>query len=233
MALLLLSGCASAPPKIGGAPGLTVISAASLPAPDRLDLTAPERPYYVGPNDKLLIDVYGFETLTDREIQVDSGGRFAFPLAGEIAAGGRTLAEIQQELIDRLRAAHVRSPQVSVNLKEAVSQIFTVEGQVRKPGNYPVAGRMTLLRALAKAEGTDEFTRLDDIVIYRTVKGERLAALYNLDAIRHGAYPDPEIYSNDVVMVGDDRARRLFKDIMALTPALLTPIIVAVDRLGN
>ncbi len=62
---------------------------------------------------------------------------------------------------------------------------------------------MTLLRAMAVAGGTTEFSKLDDVVIFRTVQGERLAALYDLNAIRHGKYADPDVYANDVVMVGD------------------------------
>jgi polysaccharide export outer membrane protein len=34
-------------------------------------------------------------------------------------------------------------------------------------------------------------------------------------------------------MVGESRGRRLFKDILASTPALLTPLVIAVDRLSK
>ncbi|MBC7042118.1 polysaccharide export protein, partial [Salmonella enterica subsp. enterica serovar Enteritidis] len=79
---------------------------------------------------------------------------------------------------------------------------------------YPVNGRMTLMRAVATAKGTTEFAKLDDVVIFRTVNGQKMAALYNLKAIRQGAYDDPEVFANDVVVVGDSPARRLFKDIL-------------------
>ncbi|WP_196782026.1 hypothetical protein, partial [Salmonella enterica] len=73
---------------------------------------------------------------------------------------------------------------------------------------------MTLMRAVATAKGTTEFAKLDDVVIFRTVNGQKMAALYNLKAIRQGAYDDPEVFANDVVVVGDSPARRLFKDIL-------------------
>jgi polysaccharide export outer membrane protein len=41
------------------------------------------------------------------------------------------------------------------------------------------------------------------------------------------------VYAGDVVMVGESRGRRLFRDILAVTPALLTPIVIAVDRLND
>lgn len=229
---MLMGGCAGTV-ELGGDPKLAVLDATELPAPERADITGGAQPYYVGPYDKLIVDVFAIEELAAREIQVDASGRMSFPLAGVLDVSGKTPAEIEQALAARLRAAFVRDPQVTVNLKETVSRVVTVEGQVRKPGLYPVVGRMSLMRAIARAEGTDEFSNLDDVVIFRTVGGQRYAALYNLDAIRHGAYADPEIYANDVVMVGDSRSRRLFKDVLAVMPALLTPIVIGIDRLTN
>lgn len=228
----ILAACASTP-QLGGDPQLSVIDSAELPAPDRDDLAAGTSPYYVGPYDRLKIDVFGIEELSEREIQVDAGGRMSFPLAGVLEVAGKTPAEIEVALAERLRRSFVRDPQVTVNLKETVSRVVTVEGQVRKPGLYPVIGRMTLLRTIARAEGTDEFSKLDDVVVYRTVGGQRYAALYDLDAIRHGAYRDPEIFANDIVMVGDERSRRLFKDILAAMPAFVTPLVIGLDRLTN
>ena len=229
---ILVTGCAESV-QLGGDPKLSVLDATELPAPQRADITGGAQPYYVGPYDKLIVDVFAIDELAAREIQVDASGRMSFPLAGVLDVSGKTPAEIEEALALRLRQAYVRDPQVTVNLKETVSRVVTVEGQVRKPGLYPVVGRMTLMRAIARAEGTDEFSKLDDVVIFRTVEGQRYAALYNLDAIRHGAYPDPDIYANDVVMVGDSRSRRMFKDVLAILPALVTPIIIGIDRLGK
>jgi polysaccharide biosynthesis/export protein len=129
-----------------------------------------------------------------------------------------------------LRSGGVRRPQVTVNVKEELSQTLTVDGQVKEPGIYPVIGQMTLLRAVAAAKGPDEYAKLTDIVIFRTVSGQKMAGLYNLKAIRRGAYADPEVYANDVIVVGDSPARRLFKDSLAVLPNVLTPLIVLLRR---
>lgn len=231
-AALSLTGCASSV-ALGGDPKLSVLDAAALPAPDKGDMTGGAQSYFVGPNDKLTIDVFGVEELGPRDVMVDASGRISYPLAGVMDVSGKTPGEIEQLLAEKLKAAYVRDPQVTVNLKEAVSRVVTVEGEVKKPGIYPVVGRMSLMRAIARAEGTGEFSRLDDVVIFRTVGDQRYAALYNLDSIRHGAYPDPDVYANDVIMVGDSRSRRMFKDILAVIPALATPLVIALDRLSN
>lgn len=227
-ALLVLGGCAS--PKLATSdPTLTIVPGNGLPAPDRSDLLTANRPYLIGPFDKLVIDVFGIEELSEKEVQTDASGRISFPLAGIIEASGLTPGEVETVIEDRLRGRFVRDPQVTVNLKETVSQVITVDGQVKEPGLYPVIGRMTLMRAVATAKGLDEFARLDDVVLFRTVKGERMAALYNLRAIRSGAYPDPDVYANDVVVVGDSQARRIFKDVLQASPLIVTPIVALIQ----
>jgi polysaccharide export outer membrane protein len=213
-------------PQFGGDPRLNVLPGAELPTPQRMDSAYSATPYYVGPFDRLVIDVYGIEELSNREVQVDASGRMSFPLVGIVEVLGKTPGEIEREMVERLRFAHIRDPQVTINLKETISRTVTVEGEVRKPGIYPVVGRMTLLNAVAKAESTTEFSNLEEVVVFRTVDNQRYAALYNLEAIRRGAYADPEIYAGDLVMVGDDRSRRLFKDALSTVPVLLSPLIL-------
>jgi polysaccharide export outer membrane protein len=227
--LCALAGCASTP-KLGGDSGLRVVQTSELPAPDRTEFITSSRPYYVGPYDKLVVDVFGMPELSKREVQVDAGGMISFPLAGSVEVSGRTTAEIERILAERLHANYLRSPQVSVLLKENVSKLLTIEGQVNRPGLYPVVGELSLLQVMALSGGTTEFSKLDDVVIFRTVKGEKLAALYDLKAIRHGQYPDPEVFANDVVVVGDNTARRFFKDLLQVVPLLTGPLVVAISQ---
>ncbi|MCR5871114.1 SLBB domain-containing protein [Sphingomonas sp. J344] len=103
--------------------------------------------------------------------------------------------------------------------------MVTVDGEVRRPGNYPLVGRATLLRAVARAEGTNEFADAKRVVIFRTVGQQRMAALYDLRAIRIGAYQDPEVYPNDVIVVGESASRRLLPVIVQGASVLLTPLV--------
>jgi polysaccharide export outer membrane protein len=151
--LCALAGCASTP-KLGGDSGLRVVSTSELPAPDRTDFITSSRPYYVGPYDKLVVDVFGMPELSKREVQVDAGGMITFPLAGTVEVSGRTTGEIEHILAERLHANYLRSPQVSVLLKENVSKLLTIEGQVNRPGLYPVVGELSLLQVMALSGGT-------------------------------------------------------------------------------
>ena len=232
LGLIMLGGCASTG-ELGGDPGTLVFPASKFPPPDRADFMAAARPYVVGPFDSLTIDVFGIPELSNRLVQVDDLGKISFPPAGMIEVAGKTTTEIQDIMVQRLRASYVRDPQVTVNLKDAKSQMITIEGEVKAPGIYPVLGSTSLLGSMAMAKGVSEFAKLDDVVIFRTVKGQRYAAIYNLKAVRRGNMPDPQIYPNDVVVVGDSPGRRLFKDILTALPALTTPLFFAIDRAVN
>ena len=230
-ACALLAACAGNPGgELGSTGAVKVLPADQLPPPTAGDSLTQSREYRIGAFDRLTIDVFGMPELTGREVQADSGGRISFPLAGVVEAGGLTPRELEGQLETRLRAAFVRNPNVTVNLKEASSQLVTVDGQVKQPGVYPVLGGTTLLRAVATARGLEEFAKLDDVVVFRTVAGQRYAALYNLGAIRRGNYPEPAIYANDIVIVGDSKGRRLFKDLLQIVPLLTTPLIIAIQN---
>ncbi|QYO62602.1 polysaccharide biosynthesis/export family protein [Leptolyngbya sp. 7M] len=221
---ILLGACAGTEP-IRSTANLTVIEGAGdLPSPQRADLVAPDRVTLIGPLDTIRVEVFGVPELS-RQVQVDSSGRIALPLLGVVDARGKTSSELSREIEAGLAGRYVRNPSVTVSIESAVSQVVTVDGQVIEPGLYPVTNQMTLLRAVASARGLTEFAKQDDVVILRTVNGQRMAGLYNIGAIRRGVYDDPAIYANDVVLVGDSPQRRLFRDFVAVAPLLAAPIV--------
>jgi polysaccharide export outer membrane protein len=82
------------------------------------------------------------------------------------------------------------------------------------------------MRAVALAGGVSEYAKLEDVVVFRDVGDQKYVGIYNLEGIRRGNYADPEIFPNDVIVVGDSVARRQFKDILQVVPALLSPLIL-------
>lgn len=226
MIALMAGGCVSTAPPLVGSPAVTVIDARELPPPT---LARTDGAFVLGPLDKIRVNVAGIENL-NQIFQIDASGSITFPYAGRIQAGGKTPAELAEAISAGLRRGHVRDPQVSVNLDETVSRTITVDGEVTQPGNYPIAARMTLMRAVAQARGLTEYARARHVVIFRTVGGRDMAALYDLAAIRQGLYSDPLVYPDDVVVVGSSAARRLFRDLLASSGLLLTPIVALLQR---
>jgi polysaccharide export outer membrane protein len=236
LAAVVMTGCSEGPhlPLTAGqyTPVQPVAGSSGLPAPSRADLLPEGRPYMIGPFDKLRIEVYGIEELS-RDIQADSSGQISYPLLGTINASGKSPQELGAEIAAGLRNQHVRNPQVTVNVTESVSQVVTIDGEVHQPGQYPVVGRMTLVRAIANARGTTEYAQLGNVLIFRQSGGQQLVGLYNLQAIRRGLYPDPEIYPNDVIVVDESRARRLFQNLVQLAPTLAAPLVAVLQTSRN
>ncbi len=227
LAGLPLGGCSG--PRFVARSDLTFVEGGQLPPPVSTDVAGQTRAVVLGPADQLAVDVFGIQELS-RAVQVDANGQISLPLAGTVDAAGRTPQDLATLIAERLRAEHVREPRVTVNVTDARSQTMTVDGEVEEPGIYPVAGGMTLMRAVARAKGVTEFARQNHVVVFRTVDNQRMAALYDLRAIRLGAYEDPEIYANDVVVVGESQARRIFSYAHQGSALLTTPIIALIQR---
>lgn len=228
LVVLALPACVHREPLLSTDRLTVVQDSTTLPAPNRRDLTAPDRPALIGPLDTIQVDVFNIPDLS-REMQVDASGRIAMPLVGTVDARGKTAQELAATVEAALRGRYVRAPEVTVNIKSSVSQVVTIDGQVVEPGLYPVTNQMTLLRTIASAKGLSEFARQEDVVILRTVDGRKMAGLYNIEAIRRGTYEDPPIFANDVVVVGDSPQRRMFRDFVSLAPLLAAPLIAVLQ----
>lgn len=223
---LIMAACSS--DKFVGRADLHSVSNQELPPPAREDLILQQRSYVVGPQDRLIVDVYGAPDLS-RTAQVDASGVLALPLIGSLPVSGKAPDEIARQVEDRLRGRYVRDPKVTVTLDTA-NQVITVDGEVNHPGLYPVIGRMTLIRAVASAQGLTQDADTNYVVVFRQVSGVQYAALYDLRAIRAGQYVDPQVYANDVVSVGGTNSRRLFQTFTQAGAILTGPLIAILNR---
>jgi polysaccharide biosynthesis/export protein len=212
-----LGACASDPMLGQGSTAVRV--AQSLPPPDQTGMAVDLGNYRIGPLDVIRVEVFGASELT-REAEVDGAGNFSLPLAGPVLAAGKTPAELASAVAAKLQDRYLKNPQVSVNIVKAQSKTFTVDGAVRQPGNYPIVGKMTLQQAIATARGADTAANLNNVVVFRNVGSQKVAALFSLKDIRAGRLEDPQIYGNDIVVVGENAARKFLRDFGNMFPVL-------------
>jgi polysaccharide export outer membrane protein len=177
----------------------------------------------IAPYDKLAIKVFQVEDLSG-EYQVNSAGQISYPLLGTVEAVGKTPAELSKLLAARLGAKHLRSPNVQVNILEgaAAERTITVDGSVEKPGAFPVKGPISLMRAVALAQGLSDNADPKRVFIFRTVNGQKMAAGFDLTAIRRAEAEDPTIYANDIVVVDAKNGRlySIFREVIGTIPVL-------------
>ncbi|RZP19224.1 MAG: polysaccharide export protein [Erythrobacter sp.] len=221
---LALSGCAT-DRSYGQASGIEIAELEELPAP-RL-----ENLYVIGPQEPLEIEVVGAERLSGTYL-TDGEGRISFPLIGLLNFGGMAPNEAADSIANYLRGSYLLNPQVRVIPSQIPPPTVSVGGQVDTPGEYPVVGRKSLLRVINQAGGLAEYAQLDDVLILRTVAGQRYIGAYNIQAIQRGNYEDPVVYPNDIILVGDSPSRRRLDNILRFAPLLSTSAIL-IDRIGR
>lgn len=112
---------------------------------------APSAGYVLGPGDVIAVTVYGQEVFnTTTRIKPD--GTIALPLIGNVAAQGRTVLTLADQIKRQLETAgYLRNPVVNIEVAEYRSQIVRVVGNVAQPGIQPLDQDYTLLDVLLRA----------------------------------------------------------------------------------
>lgn len=210
--LLLLSACLE---RRGGTVPYNV---QNFGAPDSVKIETVED-YRIGPSDVLFVSVFGVAEYTG-DFTVDSLGRIQMPLVGGIPVSGRTADEVATLVTKTLGESYLRSPKVQVQIKTAASQRVTIDGSVGAPGVYPIAGRTTLVQAIAMARGTAETANPRRTVIFRTINGQRMAAAFDLTDIRRGESPDPDVFANDIIVVDGSSTRKNLQTAISTIPII-------------
>lgn len=124
------------------------------------------------PGDSLRITVEGDESLS-RVYVVDASGAFRMPLIGLVQAAGRTPDELASEIARRLREGNFyRDPKVVVEIAQRAEAKVTVQGAVRRGGDFTLQAGWRLSDALQAAQPTDT-SDLSAVRLER-LNGERL-----------------------------------------------------------
>ncbi|MEH6683733.1 MAG: polysaccharide biosynthesis/export family protein [Qipengyuania sp.] len=174
--------------------------------------------YRLGPMDVVSIRTFREADLTFDEVRIDASGAISFPIVGRIEVSGLTTFELAESIEQGLRQAYLRNPDVTVQIKEAVTNRFVIEGAVNQSGIFDLNRDTTLIEAVARARGTNDVASRSDVVIFRMVDGQRMGALFDLNAIERGYLDDPRIVAGDVIVVHIDGARRTYLDLLRASP---------------
>jgi polysaccharide biosynthesis/export protein len=128
---------------------------------------------------------------------VDQKGSIYVPYAGEIPAAARTLPEIQQAIVARLRNRAIE-PQVVVSLNTQHSSVVSVLGDVNTPGVLPLNSVGERLLAMLARAGGPKFEAIESYVTLQR-DGKRVKVL--LSRVVHDPNENIFIRPNDVIFV--------------------------------
>ena len=120
--------------------------------------------YRLGAGDKVRVITFGEEALTG-EFFVGGSGKISLPLIGEVQAAGSTVPDLQTEIERTLKQGYLREPRVSVEVLNY--RPFYILGEVTRPGEYPYTNGLTVLNAVATANGFTYRANKDKVYIKR------------------------------------------------------------------
>jgi polysaccharide export outer membrane protein len=160
-----------------------------------------EAGYLVGPGDVLDISVWKEEALT-KTVVVLPDGKITFPLIGEIAAAGRTVADIKEDVKFQIKK-YAPGEVVSVEVKQVNSMVIYVIGRVNSPGRFQLNTSINVLQALSIAGGLNPFAKRNDIRIFRQAGTATRILNFRYDEVADGEKLDQNItlMRGDVIVV--------------------------------
>ena len=157
--------------------------------------------YRIGPQNMLQIRIFG-EAGINQLYRVDEDGFIKHALGGRMEVGGLTVTEAEALVEKKLDGDYVINPQINIFVLE-FSQ-FSIIGEVRKPGNYEISGRVSIIRAISMAGG---FTPIADQrgvqIIRKNSTGTETKLKVDVGRIMQGGQSSPEedLQADDVVVV--------------------------------
>lgn len=217
LATLFAAACQTVQPAIEpDGPVRAISDPSQLAVPDT---TSPvtNSDFRIAPLDLIEVRVFGVPEL-EGEYQIDQNGQLKMPLIGIVPAKGFSTFELADALESKLGERYLQDPDVTVILKEAFARKVTVEGAVAKPGIYPIEGELSLLQTIAVSGGLTDTANPKRVAIFRTIEGERSAAVFNLEDIRRGKVEDPKVFGNDVIVVDGSDVKTNYREVLRSIP---------------
>jgi len=130
--------------------------------------------------------------------KIRTDGKLSLPLIGEVDASGKTVGQLQAELI-QLYKSQLKTPDVTVSMEASVTSV-TVSGAVSKPGKLAFERPTTVLQAVMEAGGPSEFGTLKRVRLMRVVNGVYKSQVMDLHDLSKEVKPF-YVRDNDVIYV--------------------------------
>jgi polysaccharide export outer membrane protein len=135
------------------------------------DVAKARTEYRIGNGDSLEIVTWKEPDFSRPEVVVRLDGKISFPLLDDVQAAGRTPTELKNSIETGLKK-YVAAPNVTVTVRNALSQRFYILGEVVRTGEYPLGKDLTVLQAFALAGGFTEWASKKEIILFRREDGK-------------------------------------------------------------
>lgn len=132
-----------------------------------------QEPYLLNPGDILRISVWNEEAL-QQEVLVLPDGSISFPLVGILQVAGRSPAQVQEELGEKLSRL-IPDPEINLTVLAVDGNSLFIIGKVNQPGRFPMTRPIDVVQALSLAGGFTPYAKQDSIqILRRNGKNQRI-----------------------------------------------------------
>jgi polysaccharide biosynthesis/export protein len=121
--------------------------------------------YLLNSGDVLDISVWNEESL-QKQVTVLPDGVITFPLAGEVVAKDKTVAEVEEELTKKL-SEYLADPVVTVSVTNVEGNRVHILGKVLNPGSFVMNQPLDAMQALSLAGGLSPYAEENNIIVLR------------------------------------------------------------------
>jgi protein involved in polysaccharide export with SLBB domain len=157
--------------------------------------------YTVAPGDVLSIAIYaGGDKQDEFELEVQSSGIVACPMAGELKLEGLTVAEIAWRIREILARDYYVDPEVITSIKQYGGRVYVL-GEVKNAGVYSLQVAPTALSACVLAGGFTDFAAPRHGRITRLQEGKPRVIEIDLVKVRQGRSRDMTLMPGDRIEV--------------------------------
>lgn len=182
--------------------GADIFKNTNLSFEPNLRLATPPN-YQVGPDDQLLIDIYGYSEAS-YELTVSPEGTINIPYIGIIQVGGLTVEAATAKIKSRLSTIYSGIRSGNTNVSVAIGNIRSIKviltGEVIKPGTYTLPSLATVFNALYESGGPTVNGSFRQIEVIRG--GRRLATLDLYDFLLTGQMKNNlQLRDQDVIRI--------------------------------
>jgi polysaccharide biosynthesis/export protein len=132
--------------------------------------------------------------------KIRSDGKVNLPLVGEVDATGKTVAQLQTELME-LYKSQLKSSTVTVTLESSVTRVI-ISGAVARPATLSFERPTTVFQAVMEAGGVSEFGSLRNVHLVRLIEGKQQTQILDLRPVTSGQPTKPYyVRDGDVIWV--------------------------------
>ena len=121
--------------------------------------------YLLNSGDILDISVWNEEALQKQAVVLPDG-IITFPLAGEIVAKDKTVADVEEELTKKL-SEYLADPVVTVSVTSVEGNRVHILGKVLNPGSFVMNQPLDAMQALSLAGGLSPYAEENNIIVLR------------------------------------------------------------------